>query len=906
MKRTTLIALSALLSFSCTNEIKDQANAEFQKTREEEKVLTSKVTGEQFSAVNVNLGRLVVKFSEEYTALIEGCNADVKALSADTRSADNPMSLVSGKSLQRVFPYDEKYEGRTRREGMHRWYYVDLNDSQDFLDAEELLVNCSEVELVELDRKILRIGTDDVVVAESYPPVRRSVDAPFNDPRLGEQWHYYNDGSLNSSVAGADINVYPAWRNYPAGGCKVVVGVVDGLVDTTHEDLIDNLWSDEDGSHGKSFVNGAQGLADKHGTHVAGTVAAVNNNGIGVCGVAGGDKARGIAGAKIMTCGIFEGNASGDGAQAIKWSCDHGANISQNSWGYQPDTNGDGIISAMELAVFKAMKIPATIKDAIDYFNKYAGCDDDGNQLPDSPMKGGVVIFAAGNDNIDFDPICYYGDVVSVAAIGADFQQAYYSNYGSWVDICATGGDARKDNWILSTLPGNSYGYMQGTSMACPHVSGIAALIASTYQGQGFTREDLIQLLLGSTDKSLYNYNSGLENKLGKGLADAAAGLSFTSETPAPVNNFKVELNSNRAVVSWDVPADKLVFGYRLYVSKSSLSELDPANPGKDVDVIVIDGVDCDPGYRKTFTIDKLIFEQDYHFRIVAINYKGLASELSREITATTSANIPPSIEAIDGTMFRIKPFESPELHFKVSDPDGHPLQITLTPNNLATSMDISGETVTISIIGTKLVQGHTYNYRLKASDGYADAVLDFSVEVLLNNEPELIKPLENVVMGDLSSSIEIDLSEYFKDEDGEQLGYTLSKSGNTTIHRYTIEGNKLTLKSFAFGTSTLTLKATDACGKSVSSTFKMLVRDGTYPVDLYPNPVVDVLNIRTPEDVKTKVLISNRAGATVFVDTEAEISPFEPLSIDMSKLPSGVYYVELGNQEKSFSVIKK
>ena len=85
-----------------------------------------------------------------------------------------------------------------------------------------------------------------------------------------------------------------------------------------------------------------------------------------------------------------------------------------------------------------------------------------------------------------------------------------------------------------------------------------------------------------------------------------------------------------------------------------------------------------------------------------------------------------------------------------------------------------------------------------------------------------------------------------------------------------------------------------------------MLVRDGSYPVDLYPNPVVDVLNIRTPEDVKTKVLISNRAGATVFEDTEAEIGPFKPLGIDMSTLPSGVYYVELGGQEKSFSVIKK
>ena len=906
IKRTAFIAFLALLSSSCADGILDRTDASFRDSPGEETVLTSRVTGERFSAVNVNMDRLVVKFSEDYIELIEGCNADIRTLSSDTRRSDNPLRRISGKSLQRVFPYDDKYEGRTRREGMHRWYYIDLSESQDFLDAEEILANCSEVELVEFDRKILRIGSDEAVTVGQSASVRRSADAPFDDPKIGEQWHYFNDAALNLSVAGSDINVYPAWRNYPVGDCDVVVAVVDGLVDTTHEDLIDNLWCDEDGSHGKSFVSGALGLPDDHGTHVAGTVAAVNNNGTGVCGVAGGDKARGIPGARIMTCAIFEGNASGDAAQAIKWSCDHGANISQNSWGYQADTNGDGVISAQELAYFKSMKIPATMKDAIDYFNRYGGCDDDGNQLPDSPMKGGVVVFAAGNEHIDFDPICYYGDVVSVAAIGADYQQAFYSNYGSWVDICAPGGDSGKDAWILSTLPGNSYGYMQGTSMACPHVSGIAALIATTYQSQGFTRENLISILLGTADKSVYAYNIGLENKLGRGLADASAGLSFTAEEPSPVENFDVGVRSNMVTVSWDVPSDKFVFGYRIYASESSLEDLEPDNPGRGVDVTVVDGVDCTQGTRMTYTIDKLKFEQEYHFRIAAISYTGTVSELSREVTVITTANVPPVIEAMDGTEFSIRPFETPDLKFRVSDPDGHPLNITLTPNNSATGIDIADEIVTVSIVGTRLIQGQTYNYRLTASDGYEEAVLNFSVRVLVNNEPVLLKPLENVVMGDLTGSVEIDLSEYFRDEDGETLNYTVSNSGFATIHRHIIDGNRLTLSGYAYGYSELTVKATDACGKSASSTFKLLVRDATYPADLYPNPVVDVLKIRLPEDVKTSVLVSNRAGAAVFEAEDAEIGPFNPFAIDMASLPSGVYYVRIGGQDKVFSVVKK
>ena len=906
MKHKTLIALLALSAIACTNELRDPAKDPSREVPGEENVLTSKVTGEKFSAYNVNIGRLAVKFSEEYTARIEECNADIRTLSASTKSSDNPLSLISGKSLERIFPYDEKYEGRTRREGLHRWYYVDLSESQDFLDAEELLAKCSEVEVVELDRKIMRVDTGEAVVVDLNNPARRAGDLPFNDPRLSEQWHYYNDGSKNGSIAGSDINVFPAWRNYPQGGLDVVVGVVDGLVDTTHEDLVGNLWTDEDGTHGKSFVFGAQGYVDSHGTHVAGTVAAVNNNGIGVCGVAGGDKANGIPGAKIMTCGIFEGNNSGNGAEAIKWSCDHGANISQNSWGYVADTNGDGIISADELASFKAMKIPSTMKAAVDYFNNYAGCDDDGNQLPDSPMKGGVVIFAAGNDNIDYDPIGNYEGVVSVASIGADYRQAYYSNHGSWVDITATGGDAYKDAYVLSTLPDNKYGLMQGTSMACPHVSGVAALIASAYQAQGFTREDLIKILLGSTDKSLYNYNSSLEGQLGKGLVDAAAALSFSSDAPAPVEGFSAEAHSNSINVSWDVPADLPVFGYRLFASESSLASLDPSAPGSSVDVITIDGVDCTPGERKVYCFDGLKFNKEYHFRIAAMNYKGMISELSEEITVTTPANNPPVIEALDGTSFTIRPYENPEIRFKVSDPDGHQLSITLTPANPATNLRITGETVTVAVTGTRLEQNATSDFSLTASDGF-DAVSEkFSIKVLENHAPVLVKPVENVVMNGLDSSLEINLSEYFQDEDGETLSYIINKSGSTTIFQYSIDGNKLTLKSFAYGSSSLTLTATDACGKTATSTFKLLVRDDSYPVDLYPNPVVDVLNIRTPEEMNTKVLISNKAGAPVYKNDEAAVGPFSPLSVDMGSLPSGVYYVKIDGQEEVFSVVKK
>lgn len=439
-----------------------------------------------------------MQFDDALTALVEGSDGVVTKSSA-LNSTLEEMGIIS---LERVFPDAGPFEERTRREGLHRFYKVHFTESTPVTKASASLSMVPGVVSVTPER-IIR---------------KRAV---FNDPYFSRQWHY-----VNSSYSGADINVQGVWDTYTVGSQNVVVCVTDEPVDPTHPDLKANLWTDGSGHTGYNFVRNSYDLSIRtdsgygdvgHGTHVAGTVAAVNNNGIGVCGIAGGDAANGIPGVRIMSCAIFSGNAKGhddDAARAIKWSADHGAVISQNSWGLYADTDQDGEVTSSELAAYKKYTIdsdPET-KAAIDYFVKYAGCDNDGNQLPDSPMKGGLVFFAAGNEDIDYDIYGMYDPVIAVGAFRENGNKASYSNYGSWVDIAAPGGE----DSIWSTLPAivadgegdtestGGYGgtYWVGTSMACPHASGVAALIVSYYGGAGFTNEKAKDILfngLGAT-----------------------------------------------------------------------------------------------------------------------------------------------------------------------------------------------------------------------------------------------------------------------------------------------------------------------------------------------------------------------------------------------------------------------
>jgi len=439
-------------------------------------------------------GKILVKITPEFADVLEsytGSNGRVKVSEVkELRRADDRLGI---KRMKRVFAPAGEFELRSRKEGLHLWYQIDFDQAYPTSLAKPFLEAYPGITLVECDP--IRRLDGDVIYADMVPGVSRG---PFDDPLFYRQWHYYNDGSRSDAEAGCDINIVPAWSSGLIGNPEVIVCVVDGGVDYTHEDLAGNIWYDSEGHCGYNFYSDTYNITpDAHATHVAGTIAAVNNNGTGVCGIAGGDFARGLPGVKIMSCQIFMGNESaGNPAAAIKWGADHGAVISQNSWGY-PELDST----------------PESVKAAVDYFVKYAGLDANGRQV--GPMAGGLVVFAAGNERREASSSSYEG-ILTVTSLGAGFKKASYSNWGSFADLAAPGGDP--PNRVLSTLPDNKYGWMNGTSMACPHVSGVAALVVSACGGPGFTSADL-RHRLESTARSL----DATDYFLGHGLVDATA-----------------------------------------------------------------------------------------------------------------------------------------------------------------------------------------------------------------------------------------------------------------------------------------------------------------------------------------------------------------------------------------------
>ncbi len=501
----TIIILAAALLASCMQEPAAPDTLPEDTLEGNKEAFISAVSGRRYGANTLNDGVIIVKFDDILAREIEDCGADMGAFQPLTRSTDHPLRKVTPQKMERLFPHAGKFEARTREAGLHRWYRLSLDEDMSLARAEALLAGSEGVEIVEFSPVVKANFDRSVITAEPIATASPSAaEYIFDDPRLPEQWHYYNDGSEKGMAAGCDIDVLSVWEGYSPGSSDVVVAIVDGGVDVDHEDLRDNMWSDPaTGQHGYNFIsNSVKITPESHGTHVAGTVGAVNNNGTGVAGVAGGDKGRGIPGVRLMSCQIFEADSENGapGSSAIKWAADHGAVIAQNSWGYDENVN----------------EVYQHDKDAIDYFIKYAGFDEHGNQA--GPMAGGVVIFAAGNENRNIGSPAMYENCIAVAAVGADYQRAYYSNYGSWVDICAPGGDSNKKYEVLSTLPGNTYGKMQGTSMACPHVSGVAALIVSNLGGPGYTAEALRGALTTAVNETVLQYNS---YEIGAGMVSA-------------------------------------------------------------------------------------------------------------------------------------------------------------------------------------------------------------------------------------------------------------------------------------------------------------------------------------------------------------------------------------------------
>ena len=794
-------------------------------------------------------GEANILFSEETTQLIEEGKLTPDSLGLN--------------SLVRLFPYSEKYEGRKRREGLHRWYKVSFDSGLETKSGSRL---------------------QDIEGVEKVIPARVGRTAAFfNDPKAIYQWHYYNDGSISSEfMAGADINVETVWQDYTTGNKSVIVAVVDQGIDYNHEDLAAHYVD------GHNFVTNGKVTADDHGTHVAGTIAAVNNNGIGVSGIAGGNALEGIQGVGILSCQIFSGSKSTQHSpEAIVWAADHGAVIANNSWGY--------VFENSETS--KKAVIDDDLKTAIDYFIKYAGCDDNGNQLPDSPMKGGVVIFAAGNDSWDSNPICAYEPVISVGSIGPDYSRAYYSNYGDWVDIAAPGGTAKISSaQVLSTLASGKYGEMQGTSMACPHVSGIAALIVSYYGGQGFTNDMLKERLLGGARKDILP----LAAKVGP-LADALGSMTYGGTTaPEKVKDYDVASIGNKVTITLEVAEDKddvKVYEYLVLMSTSAenMKTVVPETLPEGMILNRFRTGRVPVGNAMDLTIRDLEFETEYFICVAGRDYAGNISEWSEVRSIRTEKNNPPVISpTVEMGDIILRSHQSANIPLAIYDPEGNDLYVSISEGLSGASIKRADNSIWNLIITASIANPGKYSGEIISTDVEGlTATFPIRYEILANSAPIKVKEIGNLLSLEKGRKYEYDLKEYFSDPDGENLTYKVIE-GNRMVAKATLEGERIVIESSGFGSTSVTVSASDGRKATTEMKINIVVKNEDNILEIFPVPVETILYIRTGDLKSTDITIKTINGQVVYDVKGMNVSAFEPAAIDMSAYAPGKYKIRV------------
>lgn len=814
-----------------------------------------------------------------------------RGIGSNTRAFNQLFRGVGATRMERLFPYAGKYEERTRREGLHLWYVMRFDSTRSVSEVMAEAQHTHGVEKVE------------PVPIKQLSSVPYSVPTyHFSDPLFAQQWHYSSDGSIAGVSAGADINLLKAWE-IETGKPEVIVNIVDGGVSCTHADLVDNLHvnlaeqngvegvDDDDNGYiddvyGYNFYDNIGAIIDNnpHATHVAGTVAARNNNGIGVCGVAGGDGSTSSGVRLILSQAFKNGRGSTDmssSARAIKYGADNGAVISQNSWGYANP-------GAAQHQIYDSDK------EAIDYFIKYAGCDNDGQQLPTSPMKGGVVIFAAGNEATEYH--CYpaaYEPVVAVAAMGPDFKKASYSNWGDWVDITAPGGDGYGEGRIFSTFLNDQYDYLIGTSMACPHVSGVAALIASHFGGQGFTNDDLKQRLLGALRPyNIDRINPLYAGKLGVGYLDAYQALATNAhQKPATPKFGKITPSFTSALISWKNVSDEddgSPLWYELYYSQQPLTAANCVSQGKKVR---INASGYKAGDLLQHTIEHLELHTPYYLAIQAIDRWGLRSPLAFG-KLTTRLNKAPQIHLDSQPSIRICDGQTASLRLQVIEPESQRWTYSVEGDQRGVSFKRQGNDLLFKF---NVVEPYgSYRLRVSVKDIYnASSSIEIPFVFYQNHAPEKIQALGTTFVP-LSRVVDIDLMQHFRDPEGRPLQFSL-KSAPQELADIRLTGSHLSIKGKRKGLLHLTLEVKDERGLQTLHHFKVqVVRDDIVYL-LYPIPTRHTLHLRLSNDVQeADITIRNLMGRTVLEEHLRVSSDQQRLfPIDVRQLSGGTYVLE-------------
>lgn len=528
-----MFALASFVAVSCVTDTVDESPVASVDTE-----IAKKIVNSADSAID---GELILYVSEEAAEQFAAAQCATRSGNVEFDALADEFGAVA---IEPVFNMTVNAD-KKKAFGLHRWFVVKFDESTSVEVVAKKFATIADIDRIQYNANIVNPQLE-AIPAHNYTSTR-VLDMPFNDEKLPLQWHYDNRADLNLNgllepVADADINLFEAWK-YTTGNPEIIVAVMDEGVYYDHPDLAANMWVndaeltgaagvDDDGNGYVDDVYGWSGVTNTgnitwnagpadsgHGTHVAGTIAAVNNNGLGVCGVAGGSGPNTGTGVRIMSCQLFSSSKNGDvitggvagTARAAVYAADNGACILQNSWGYDVDA------ATSDAAYINGWSIEY---DGFRYFMSESGC---------SAMDGNVVIFAAGNDGKSLASYPgAYNEFLSVTAIGPDGLPTWYTNYNSGCNVAAPGGelylyyinhrdfDYWMDGCVLSTVPSDiidamgsgapyntDYAYMQGTSMACPHVSGIAALVLSYAYENGIklTSKELYEILTTSVNE---------------------------------------------------------------------------------------------------------------------------------------------------------------------------------------------------------------------------------------------------------------------------------------------------------------------------------------------------------------------------------------------------------------------